>query len=113
MSNFLDGYNRPYNPLKENDGWANVMQAKYPLLVDAMVGSVGSGASGPTRPPLSFILSSKDGKLRFSLSSPEASRTYFGPINDPSDPLMSAETCLQASSGEWVTKKEIGGRRSG
>ncbi len=111
MSNFLDGYHRSFNPVKENDSWANAMQVKYPLLVDAMVGSEGSGASGPTRPPLSFILSAKDGHLRFSLSSKESSRSYSGPINDPTDPLMSAETCLQAGSGQWWTKHEGGTRR--
>lgn len=111
MSNFLDGYHVSPDSLKENGSWADAMQVKYPLLVDAMVGSEGSGRSGPTRPPLSFILSAKDGRLRFSLSSPEASRTYSGPINDPSDPLMSAETALMAGSGEWWTKNENGGRR--
>ncbi len=111
MSNFLDAYHAPLNPIEEDSAWADVMQKRYPLLVDAMVGSEGSGRSGPTRPPLSFILSKKDGRLRFSLSSPESSRTYFGPINDPSDPLMSAETCLQAGSGEWVTKRESGSRQ--
>lgn len=111
MSNFLDGYHKSGNPLTENDAWANAMQKKYPLLVDAMVGSEGSSASGPTRPPLSFILTAKDGALRFSLSSQQSSRSYSGPINDPSDPLMSAETCLQAGSGGWWTKSEQTTRR--
>ncbi len=111
MSNFLDGYHRASNPLTENDAWADAMQKRYPLLVDAMVGSEGSSASGPTRPPLSFILSAKDGRLRFSLSSPQSSRSYSGPINDPTDPLMSAETCLEAGSGEWWTKQENQSRR--
>jgi hypothetical protein len=56
-------------------------------------------------------LSAKDGRLRFSLSSPQSSRSYSGPINDPTDPLMSAETCLEAGSGEWWTKQETQGRR--
>lgn len=106
MSNFLDGYHKGSNPVKENDGWANAMQAKYPMLVDAMVGSEGSGASGPTRPPLSFTLKATDGTLRFTLSSFESSRSYSGPIDDPSDPMGAAERALQGNKGAWWTKKE-------
>lgn len=111
MSSFLDGYNSASNPLLGGDKWADAMQVKYPLLVDAMVGSEGSGHSGPTRPPLSFILSAKDGRLRFTLSSPESSRSYSGPIDDPSEPLAASERALQGNAGEWWTKKTNGGGR--
>jgi len=111
MSNFLDGYHAPVNPIEEDKSWADAMQVKYPLLVDAMVGSEGSGRSGPTRPRLSFILSSKDGRLRFSLSSPDSARSYSGPIDDATEPLEAAERALAANKGEWWTKHENGYRR--
>jgi len=106
MSTFLDSYHAPANPLEEVDAWYGHLAEKYPLLADALLGNAKLGTKGPVRPPLSFILSSKEGKLRFSLSSPDSSRTYFGSIDDPSEPLAAAERCLGASSGEWVTKNQ-------
>lgn len=112
MSNALDGYSRPVNPLEENDKWLATFAERYPLLADALVGTEGRTTSGPVRPPMSFILGTKDGRLRFSLSNPKASRTYFGPIDDASDVLGAAERALKGNLGEWVTKQENGSRRS-
>lgn len=105
MSNPLDSYHAPANPVEENRDWYEALAITCPMLADALMGSASLGKAGPVRPPLSFILSVKEGKLRFSLSSPDASRTYFGAIDDPCEPLAAAERCLAASAGEWVTKK--------
>ncbi len=104
MSNFVNGYARPYNPVEDNKSWADAMQVKYPLLVDAMVGSEGSGRSGPKVPPMALKIHAKDGRLRFTLSSQESPRCYSGPISDPTDPLMSVERAMEASAGEWWEK---------
>lgn len=111
MSNALDAYSRPSNPLEENDAWLATFAVKYPCLADALVGTEGRSSSGPVRPPMSFILGTKDGRLRFSLSSRSGSRTYFGPIDDPNDVLGAAERCLAGNGGEWVTKQENGSSR--
>jgi hypothetical protein len=104
MSNFSAGYQRPHNPVEDNKSWADSMQVKYPLLVDAMVGSEGSGRSGPKVPPMALKMSAKDGRLRFTLSSQESSRCYSGPISDPSEPLASVESALGEGTGEWWDK---------
>lgn len=111
-SNFLDGYARKNSSLEECYEWAEKMEVKYPLLTAAMRGKEASSASGGEIPQLSFILSSKDGRLRFTLSSQESSRSYSGPIDDPSEPLEAAERALAGNRGEWWTKNEKGsGRR--
>lgn len=105
MSNSLDGYHGSANPL-EDDAWYEAIAEKYPMLADALLGNGKLGKNtGPVRPPLSLIFSCKEGKLRFSLSSPDASRTYFGSLDDPREPLEAAERCLAGGRGEWVTKQ--------
>ena len=106
MSNSLDSYHGSSNPAEDNKDWFEAVAANWPLLADALMGSAPLGKAGPVRPPLSLIFSVKEGKLRFSLSSPDSSRTYFGSLDDPSEPLASAERCLAGSRGEWVTKQQ-------
>jgi len=109
VSNSLDGYHGPANPLEADDAWYEHLALKYPNLADALLGNAKNGAKGPVRPPLSVMISAKEGRLRFCLSSPDSSRSYFGPIDDPCEPLEAAERALAACQGEWVTKNP--GRR--
>jgi len=106
MSNFLDAYNGNGALGEALQQWHDAVRAKYPLLADALLGNELTRKDGPVRPPLSLIISTKDGRLRFSLSNPEASKTYFGKIDDPSDILGSCEACLANQSGEWSMKRE-------
>lgn len=108
MSNSLDGYNGDSALGDQVQRWHDAVRAKYPLLADALLGNELTRNGGPVRPPLSLIVSTKDGKLRFSLTSPEAARTYFGKIDDPAAILESCEACLRDQSGEWSLKRENG-----
>lgn len=105
MSNFTDGYAKNGSSMVDDSDWANKMAVKYPNLVCALLGQEGKGGEKVDRPPLSLILGVKEGRLRGSLSSPESSRTYFFPIDDPSEPLVAAERALDLNMGEWVTKR--------
>jgi len=105
MSNFLDSYSGDGALGETLQAWHDAVRAKYPLLADAMLGNELTKKDGPLRPPFSLIIGTKDGRLRFSLSNPEASKTYFGKIDDPSDILGSCEACLREQSGEWSLKK--------
>jgi len=105
MSNSLDAYHASPNPAEDNRDWFEALAKKWPFVADALMGSLPTGSKGPVRPPLSLIFSVKEGKLRFSLSSPDASRTYFGSLDDPGEPLDAAERCLAGARGEWVTKQ--------
>lgn len=111
MANPFDAYHSSPNPVEENQQWLGKMVAKYPLLAEALLGNEHQRGSGPVRPPLSFILSVKDGRLRFVLSSQASHRTYYGPIDDASEPLEAAERALLTSAGEWSTRRENGARR--
>jgi hypothetical protein len=105
MSNVLDAYNEGSNPLIDAQVWHDALRKKYPALADALLGNELTRNGGPVRPALSFILSAKDGKLRFVLSGPESAKSYFGPIDDPSEPLAAAERALQGNHGEWSMKR--------
>lgn len=104
MSRFDEDFEKSWNPTDGDKLWADVMQLKYPLIVDAMTGSGPKLRSGESRPRMSLILTARNGELRFSLSNPECSRSYSGPITDPSDPLMSAERALMEGTGKWWDK---------
>lgn len=110
MDDFLSGYTRKSSNLEEDYEWAAKLEVKYPRLTAAMRGKEASSASGGEIPPMSFILSAKEGRLRFSLSSVDSSRSYSGPIDDPSEPLAAAERALEANRGEWWTKSTNGSR---
>jgi hypothetical protein len=112
MSNPLDAYNGDAGLGDVLQQWHDAVRAKYPLLADALLGNELTRSGGPVRPPLSLIVSTKDGRLRFSLSSPEASKTYFGKIDDPGAILESVERCLREGAGEWSIKQQNGSRHS-
>lgn len=108
MSNALDAFDRPWNPDEDQRGWYDQLKVKYPNLANALRGNEGSAKSGPVRPPFNLGFSTKEGKLRFTLYSPDSDRTYFGPIDDPSEPLEAAERALEGGLGEWSTKPRNG-----
>lgn len=110
MSNVLDGYQRSESNGEALQAWYDVVKAMYPNLAQALLGNELTRNGGPVRPPLSLIISLKDSKLRFSLTSPEASKTYFGKIDDPKDILGSCERDLATGAGEWSMKRQNGSR---
>lgn len=108
MSNSLDAYSGNGALGDQLEAWYDVVAKDYPLLAQALLGNEHTRKDGPVRPPFSLIVSVKDGKLRFSLSNPEASKTYFGKIDDPGAILASCEACLREGQGEWSLKRESG-----
>lgn len=113
MTNFLDSFERPYNPAEDEAKWAGVLGDKYPNLTLALMGDSPDRKNGPIRPPMSLIISKKNGKLRFLLSSPDSARTYFGPDIDANDCLGSIESSLERGLGEWITKPNSGSGKNG
>jgi len=107
MGSFADNAILPANPVDDNMGWMTKLDGKYPSLASALSGEIGWEKNGGKRPPLSLIIFTRDGRLRFTLSNPEWNRTYHCQITDPSDPLGSVEMALAANQGEWVTKKKF------
>lgn len=108
MSNFADGFTAPTNPLEEDQNWAATLGVLYPNLAHALMGDGPDKKNGARMPGMSLIVSKKNGALRFILSSPECSRTYFGPQIDANDVLGSIEQALTDNAGEWSTKRDNG-----
>jgi hypothetical protein len=105
MSDALSGAKGDYNPEANYDGWVDTLSKLYPTLTAALVGEADWEKGQGRRPPLSLIVTNRDGKLKFTLSNPEWPRTYHCQVTDPSDVLMSCELALAANQGEWVQKR--------
>ncbi len=108
MSNVLEGYHGEVTLGDELQRWYDPLSKKYPNIAAALLGNEQTRNGGPVRPPFGLTFSVKDGMLRFSLFSNEASKTYFGKIDDPDDILEAAERCLATKAGEWAPKPKNG-----
>ncbi len=97
-----------YNPAKENCEWEPKLKVGYPTLARALrEQSKGLGDSADM-PAMTLMIFAREGKLKFSLSSQEWPRTYYGVISDAGDVLGSVERALAANEGEWSKKKNSG-----
>jgi hypothetical protein len=105
MSDALAGAKQNWRPDDQFDDWFEVLSGKYPTLASALIGEDGWEGSRDKRPPLSLILTNREGKLKFTLSNPEWPRTYHCQITSASDVLGSVESALAANQGEWVQKR--------
>ncbi len=105
MADALDGAKGSWKPEGQYDGWAEKMLPLYPTLVSALVGEEDWEKGAGRRPPLSLILTNREGKLKFTLSNPEWPSTYHCQVTDASDVLGSVEAALAANMGEWVRKR--------
>lgn len=114
MADALAGAKGNYNPEDSYDGWVEKLTPMYPTLVAALVGEEDWEKGAGRRPPLSLIVTNRDGKLKFTLSNPEWPSTYHCQVTDALDVLGSVEAALKANMGEWVRKRPNGsgtGRR--
>jgi len=84
--------------------WYDPLCKKYPCLAKALAGNEHTRGNEALRPAFQIGFSTKGETLRFTLYSNESSRTYFGVIDDPSEPWEAAERCLRESKGEWSEK---------
>jgi len=107
MGSFADNAIVPQNPVDDNIGWMSKLEPAYPNVAFALAGEIGWEGNKLKRPPLSLIISVREGRLRFTLSNPEWHRTYHCQITDPGEPLKSVEMALAANQGEWVTKRKF------
>lgn len=105
MSDALEASKGEWNPTESWDGWDKTLAENYPTLTSALVGEEGWEKGGGRRPPLSLILTNRDGKLKFTLSNPEWPRTYHCQVTSAHDVLGSVEAALKANLGEWVQKR--------
>lgn len=114
MSDALEHARGGFNPSETEDRWDEKIGEHYPTLLAAMLGEEDWEKGGGRRPPLSLILTNREGKLKFTLSSQDWPRTYHCQVTDASDVLESVERALKANMGEWVQKRANGsgsGRR--
>jgi hypothetical protein len=109
MTDALAGAKGDWNPEASYDGWVEKMIVAYPTLTSALIGEVDWEKGAGRRPPLSLIITNRDGKLKFTLSNPEWPSTYHCQVTDATDVLASVERALAANMGEWVRKRANGG----
>jgi hypothetical protein len=105
MSDALAGAKGEWKTDGQYDGWLEKISKPYPTLAAALIGEEGWEKGGGRRPPLSLIITNREGKLKFTLSNPEWPSTYHCQVTDASDVLLSVEMALAANEGEWVRKR--------
>ena len=107
MSSFEDGLTKgEWNPSKEDNGWFLPLSEISPTLAGAIRGTDKEWGDKEDRPGLTLMIFARDGMLKFSLSSQEWPRTYYGTISHPGDLQMSVESALKANLGEWSIKRD-------
>jgi hypothetical protein len=108
MSNSLDDYGTPVNPLLEASAWFDVFEKKYPTLASALLGNEHTRNGGPVRPPFTLMVRAKGGSLQAMLSSPDASKTWFSTPLEPEALLEAIEGQLAKKLGDWIVKGKNG-----
>lgn len=103
---FLANARGEFNPTKVNDAWLNLLKLEFPTLAEALAGSPPDVKASDRIPPMTLMIFDKEGKLRFSLSSRDFPRAFYGAVGDPQHVLESIEDALVNDQGEWVTKRD-------
>jgi len=103
---FLEKARGEYNPEMMNGDWQPRLAAEFPTLAEALAGSSLDVKAADRIPPLTLMIFSKEGKLRFSLSSRDFPRAFYGSVGDPMRVLESIEDALMNDQGEWSTKRQ-------
>lgn len=107
MSSFEDGLKAgEWNPSKAHDQWFPHMEKVSPTLAGALRENSRDAGDAQDRPGLTLMVFVRDGILKFSLSSQDWPRTYYGTITDPGELQASVEMALKANQGEWSVRKE-------
>jgi len=102
---FLQKARGEYNPAMKNGDWQPLLQGEFPTLAEALAGSSEEVKAQDRIPPLTLMIFCKEGKLRFSLSSRDFPRAFYGSVGDPLHVLESIEDALAHDQGEWSTRR--------
>lgn len=102
---FLAKARGEYNPELVNGDWQPRFAGEFPTLAEALAGSPMEVKASERIPPLTLMIFAKEGKLRFSLSSRDFPRAFYGSVGDPMRVLESIEDALVNDQGEWSTKR--------
>lgn len=103
---FLTNARGEFNPAKVNDGWKPSLELEFPTIAEALAGSAPDVKASDRIPPMTLMIFDKEGKLRFSFSSRDYPRAFYGCVGDPQHVLESIEDALVNDQGEWVTKRD-------
>jgi hypothetical protein len=104
MPDFFSGAKGEFNPALANREWDKHLAVQFPTLTAVLAGTPGPGKGGFETPPLNLTIFAKDGKLRFSVSSRDFPRTFWGSVKDALHVMESIEEALIAGEGEWSDK---------
>jgi hypothetical protein len=105
MSKLHDSYDESTSAQLDGAEALRALSVKYPELVEALYGRKGGNGSGPMVPPMTLMVYFREGQLRWSLSSTESSKSFYGKVTTPGEPLEAVEACLLAGEFERVAKK--------
>lgn len=105
---FIESYEAGANEDLSNSEWYPKLAAMYPNLAGALIGEPDWERQASKRPPMTLMLSVRDGRLRATFSHVERPRMYHCGISDATDVLGSLERALKANEGEWSVRRQNG-----
>ncbi len=97
-----------FNPAESNKDWRPIIEGEFPTIAEALAGSGLDVNKADRIPPLTLMIYVRDGKLRFSLSSRDFPRAFYGHVGDPLHVLESIEDALMNDQGEWAPRRTNG-----
>ena len=90
----------------------DAFRGDYPNLADLLTGCEGSGSMGAL-PPFKLTLFVREGRLRFSCSSPDFDLWGVGEVASPADGLAGVEEMLAQGRVSWKQEKPPSGGKTG
>lgn len=105
MGSFYESYNRSEAEKLDEVEAFQELAGKYPTLGEALWGHPATKERPKAVPAMTLMLSTRDGRVRWQLSSQNADKGFGGVVRDPGDPLGSVEkSLLSRDFDEWVKK---------
>jgi hypothetical protein len=105
MSKFYESYNA--NSTEKLDALEAVQELaqKYPEIAEALYGHTPTQAEPKGVPAMTLMLSIRDGRVRWQLSSQESNQGFGGVVRDPASPLEAIEKAvLSGDFDRWAKK---------
>lgn len=108
MGSFREQAQEHYNPALRDQSWTELLKVEFPEITAAIQGDPEFPGKKGAMPPLTLMIYSQDGRLRFSLSNRDYPRSFFGSVKDCQHVLESIEYALMTGEGDWHTKRQNG-----
>jgi len=105
MSKFYEHYNKQSTEKLDALEAVQELAGVYPEIGEALWGHSPTKENPKAVPPMTLMLSIRDGRVRWQLSSQDSHQGFGGVVRTPSDPLKAIEQALLSGDFDQWSKK--------